>query len=273
MAPLGRREFIKLIGAAAAMAGLPIGCGTRAGVFFSDDERKTLAALADAILPPDDLPGGAALGAVEYIERLLTVFDEELPPIFAGGPYSGRAPLPDGTGAVNQFADFLPIDRVSLAAWRLEIYGSAAVEGGGPNDSVSSDQVRGAGPIVGLRERVRGILDRAHGAASLDAAGLAALIDNMDADDRRDLAQLVSEAAFAAPEYGGNIGLAGWKLTHFEGDSQPLGYSVFEAGQYRERPEAPMSTANPGADPEPMDAEVRALIEKIVAAAGGKVFP
>src|SRR5438045_8534318 len=99
MAPLSRRDFVKLVGAAVAATHLPFGCSTPRGVFFTDGERRALAALADAILPPDDTPGGAALGAVEYVERLLTVFDSDPPALYAGGPYSGRQPFSDGNGA------------------------------------------------------------------------------------------------------------------------------------------------------------------------------
>ena len=47
--------------------------------------------------------------------------------------------------------------------------------------------------------------------------------------------ELVCQAAYAAPEYGGNQGTVGWSQIHFEGDSQPLGYSLWDAanGVYR----------------------------------------
>ena len=32
------------------------------------------------------------------------------------------------------------------------------------------------------------------------------------------------EGTYAAPEYGGNAGLAGWRSIRFDGDRQPLGY-------------------------------------------------
>jgi hypothetical protein len=55
------------------------------------------------------------------------------------------------------------------------------------------------------------------------------------------------EGAFAPPEYGGNVDLAGWQLVGLEGDSQPLGFSIFDetTGAYVERADHPMSTANP----------------------------
>src|SRR5205085_6189845 len=71
-----RRELLKWLGAAAAAGALPAGCSSGVspeppGSFFTLAERQALSALADAVLPPDDTPGGAALGAVAYIEGLV----------------------------------------------------------------------------------------------------------------------------------------------------------------------------------------------------------
>src|SRR5207245_2353055 len=46
------------------------------------------------------------------------------------------------------------------------------------------------------------------------------------------------EGCFAAPEYGGNRRLGGWRMLGIEGDDQPLGYSIFSRakGDYVERP-------------------------------------
>lgn len=266
------------MGAGSAIVLLPSGCGPKSG-FLTAGERRGLAALADAILPPDDTPGGAALGAVEYIEGLLTAFDRAVPAVFRGGPYSGRQPFAaaDGTPSknfpANGFLQLLPLDRVAARAWHLKLYGSTGTAGGGPNDAV-------LGPIVGLRDQVRQGLAAAEKMAGkpleqLDAAALASLAGNLDSDFRDTLISLVAEGAFGAPEYGGNPGGAGWTLTHYEGDSQPLGYSLFDttANVYRERADAPISTANPGADPEPLDDGTRAYLTQVVTALGGKTFP
>jgi len=270
---------LQWVGAGTAVVLLPPGCSSRAGGFLTDGERRALAALADGILPPDDTPGGAALGAVEYVEGLLTAFDRAVPAVFLGGPYSGRQPFAaaDGTPSTtfppNSFVVLQPLDRVAARAWKLRLYGSTGVSGGGPNDAV-------LGPIVGLRDQIRlGIADAQKMAmkplAELDAAAMAQLIGQLDADFRDALISLVSEAAFGAPEYGGNPAGAGWKLARFEGDSQPLGYSQFDAttNTYRERADAPISTANPGADPEPLDDTTRAFLTQVVTVLGGKTFP
>lgn len=273
-----RREFLQWVGAGTAVLLLPPGCGS-AG-FFDESERRTLGALANAILPPDDTAGGAALGAVEYIETLLTAFDHDVPFIFLGGPYSGRAPAPDDHGGAssasppNGFATPVALDRVAERAWRLKLYGSSGVDGGGPNDALF-------GPVVGLRDLVKQAIVQARGAAgktpveSLDADALAQLFAGLDSDYRDALTSLVSEAAFGAPEYGGNPGGAGWRLVHFPGDQMPLGYSLFDvaAGVYRERSDAPVTTADPGGDPEPMDDDTRAFLRQLVTTLGGKEFP
>jgi hypothetical protein len=86
---------------------------------------------------------------------------------------------------------------------------------------------------------------------------------------------LVTQGAYSAPEYGGNTGLAGWKLTHFEGDVMPYGYSQYDPATktYKERADAPVSTANPGPDPEPVTADNWAFVQMIVQALGGTQFP
>ncbi len=251
--------------------------------FLSPDEQAVLAALADAILPPDDTPGGSALGAVAYIERLLTAFDDPTattpPPIFAGGPFSGREPFPDANGAPttmsppNEFQQFIALDRYNDAAWRLTVLGSAGVPGGGPNDEV-------LGPIAGWRAQVKDAIAQAVMVANgpfstLTPAAVAEVYKGLDSDLRDLLYDLVSEAAFSAPEYGGNLGLAGWKLAHFEGDVMPMGFSQYDAatGAYVERADAPVSMPNPGADPLPVSADTWAFVGQIVTVLGGMAFP
>jgi hypothetical protein len=275
--PFNRREFLKYTGAGAAVLLFPPGCSSSSS-FFADSERRGLGALADGILPPDDQPGGKALGAVAYIEGLLTAFDHPTPPIFLGGPYSGRQPFPNGDGSpsANLPTDgFQPIalDRVAERAWRLRLYGSSMVMGGGPNDAL-------LGPVVGLRDQIKAGLADAQMLAgapldSISAARMAQVIHDLDSDFRDTLIGLVSQAAFGAPEYGGNPKGAGWQLTHFEGDIQPLGYTFFDvqAGVYRERADAPVSTASASPDPEPMDADTHAFIGSVITALGGTTFP
>jgi hypothetical protein len=278
-----RRAVLKVLGASSVVS-LP-GCGDghvptppQAHGFFSDEERRALGALANVVIPSEPgAPGGGELGAAAYIERLLTAFDVDPPAIFADGPYSGRQPLPDGKGGAgasppNDFVRFRPLDRVTEKAWRIKLYGSKGVDGGALNEGVVP-------LVIGLRDLVKeGLAVAMSGATPLESLPFDQVKDifaGLDADLQTALVDLVVQAAFGAPEYGGNPGLAGWKLVHFEGDVQPLGYSLFDeaAGVYRERPEAPVSTKNPGPDPAPLDDDTRGVMAQVVAFTDGKVFP
>jgi Gluconate 2-dehydrogenase subunit 3 len=267
-AGLTRRAFLKAAAATAAAAAAPLQCRPEPA-FFSAQEFATLAALCDRILPQDGDPGALALGAPIYIERLLTAFDLPEPFVYTGGPYSGRQPFPDyRTGTPGR--DF-PTDGFRWPAapsplqelyWRAEIYGSA--EAGLPPHL----DVQAGGPRKGLRDVYR------EGLAAVDAAAIAqggAPFASLGEAERDDLLLLLDgpdglpvdpvrersfldlaiqhtiEGCLSAPEYGGNRGGAGWRMVGIEGDSQPLGYSLFSqrAGAYRERPDHPMSSPNP----------------------------
>ena len=283
-----RRDLLRYLGGIAVTTAIPFpvaGCdnGTTTPPqtgYFTDEERAALGALANAVLPPDDTPGGRDLGAVAYVERLLTAFDTPgaAPAIYAGGPFSGRAPFADDNGAPStnfppsSFATYLPLDRVKDAGWRVQIFGSSALPGGAPNDAL-------LGVVKGLRDQVKEGLATAIGGASppLDQMSQDDLITflntGLSVEFRQLVIDLVCQAAFAPPEYGGNPDLAGWKLTHFEGDQQPLGYSVWSTAQnkYVERPDAPMTTPTV-TDPEPLDQDVISMIDDVVTLLGGVVF-
>lgn len=247
---LTRRQLFRVIGGAAVLAKLPA-CGDNGDPVFSHSERTLLRGFADVVIPKDDTPGGADLGAVAYIERLMTAFaavSAQAPQIYAGGPYSGRVPYPDGTFPTRDFERFIELDRVNLAAWQTE--------------------------LATLEQRLRAGLETAAATTTksiddLAAADFQALFDASDDDFKAMMLDLVFEAAWAAPEYGGNPGGAGWKLIHFEGDSLPLGYSQWNGTAHVERPEAPLSTANPS-DPEPLTDDTRQLLATVIQVLGGR---
>jgi hypothetical protein len=232
-----------------------------------------LEALCDRIIPPDAYPGARALGAARYVARLLTAFDGPRPRIFAGGPFSRRNPFPENdTGTItslrprNEFRHFLPLTRLQDLVWRAEIFGSAAV----PELAAIDAQL--GGPKKGLRQVYREGLAKVDevaramaGAAfvHLTPAEQDTVFRALDGgafapDPRRDnrtfvdlLIQHTLEGCFAPPEYGGNRQRGGrpqgWEMIGLEGDSQPLGYSIFSRAldDYVERADHPMSTANP----------------------------
>jgi hypothetical protein len=272
---LGRREFLRALGIVLAALSMPLVRAERAvararGGFFTKQERATLEALVDRIIPPDDgTPGGKALGAARYVEQLLTALDKKKTRLYAGGPFSGRNPYPDPkTGAPsrrrprNSFKRFIPPTRTQALFWRGELFGTAGI----PELAALDAQL--GGPKQGLRDVYRAGLARVDevalatkgGAfASLSAADQDAVLTMLDMgafapDPRRDgqtftglLIGHTLEGCFAVPEYGGNADLQGWALMGLEGDVQPLGYSIFSetAGGYVERADHPMSTPNP----------------------------
>ena len=233
-----RRDFLRGVAVGAVGVALPpLGCGpgkTAPPVttgFFTADEAAALGRLADFVLPPDaTYPGGSELGTVAYVEQLLTSMDGPTPLVFRGGPYSGRSPFPDANGLAttqsppDAFDDFLPLDRIQTAAWNLRLYGSNGVSGGGPNDAVPD-----VGPTVGMRDQMKQLLDQVLTAAPAIATMTDTQVANvwaaLSSTQSGLVTELVVEAAFGAPEYGGNVGLGGWALSHFPGDQAPFGYS------------------------------------------------
>jgi hypothetical protein len=300
---LDRRSFLHLLGATLAALAAPAALARHAlararGRFFTAAERAALEALCDAILPPDHDPGAAELGAPDYIERLLLSVDAKRPFVFARGPFSGRAPFAsrDGTPARrrprNRFRDAAPLSRLQRLHWNAEILGGSAA--GLPPHLLEQ---RG-GALRGLREIYRdGLRTLDEEAAARTGLRFAELLPAERADlvlalDRSgafppepvrgrgflDLAiRHVLEGCFAPPEYGGNRDGRGWAMLGIEGDSQPLGHSIFSRAtqRYHERPDHPVSTANPdelGPDgslvPRPLGADGAAIQQSIAELTG-----
>lgn len=296
---LSRRGFLKGAGTLIAALALPLTAfervaAARRGHFLTKRELRTLTALCDRIVPPDHDPGAGALGAARYIHNLLRALDHRVPRVFAGGPFSGRNPFPDPRRGVasrrrprNDFQRFVPLTGLQELRWRAELFGSSTVP-----ELADLDAQRG-GPLVGLRDvyrqglaRVDEIARQETGTtfAKLDAAGQDAVFAVLDGsfppDARRGnrtfmdlLIQHTVEGCFAAPEYGGNHRGRGWKMVGLEGDSQPLGFSIWsdELGGYVERPDHPMSTPNPDEidAPRPLTADGLKVQVSISTLAGG----
>ena len=279
---------LKVLGAGSVATLSVPACGgddhvdAKGGGFFTEPERRALNALANHVIPSEPgAPGGGDLGAAAYVERLLTAFDVDPPALFADGPFSGRAPFSDGKGGAgargvfppNDFLRFQAIDRVTEKAWRIRLYGSKATPGGTLNEGLVP-------LVIGLRDLFKDGLRKVVAEAkapteTLNAAQLRDVFLGLDTELQKALVDLVSQGAWGAPEYGGNPDLAGWKMVRYEGDVQPFGYSILDeaTGIYHERIDQPLSTADPGPDPAPMDAETHKLLEKVVAFTDGKVFP
>jgi len=274
--PITRRSLLQLLGAGAGLVLLPRchSSSPPAYRFLTPEEVLGLGALADAILPPDQEPGGSALGTCQFVDRTLSAF-EGGGPVWAGGPDSGRAPLPaaDGTASTqfptDSFNTALPMDRVHQLYWRYLVYGSTVQPG--PNDALD-------GPYPGYQAIIRTGLANAQAKSQslfglplekLEYANSITVVQDLLADTTNGGAEFitllmtfVAQACFAAPEYGGNTNLGGWKIAHWEGDRQPLGYSWYDpaTSNYQEDPNAPVSTANPYPDADPIDSDTATLV-------------
>src|SRR5258708_10929707 len=182
--------------------------GGGAARFLSLAQRRILAAACARLAPADDNgPGAVEAGAVDYIDGLLGAFLVYPPRIWAGGPFSGRF------GGEASFASFHRLTAVEELAWRTRIEGSKGI----------AERER-LGPVAGLQERY------AEGLAALGADFPALPPEEQDhrlrsAGSFLDLLyQHVCEGLYAAPEYGGNRDLAGWRSIGYLGDVQPRGH-------------------------------------------------
>ncbi len=295
-----RRQVLRWGVAGSTLALLPgrglFGCGGTVKLaqpdFLSAEEKQTLTAITARIIPTDALPGAVEAGAAEYINRLLTLVPTEDAPtgnVFAGGPFSNRNPFPDQkTGAPSatfppdDFLNFIPLTRLQLMSWRVQLLGTAAVPG-------SDFNAAELGPVIGWRDQYRSGLaqietlsQQSYGTSFADLTP-----DQQDTvlgdlnKQNSDFIDLITghtlEGMFCAPEYGGNTNRVGWKLIQYDGDSMPLGYSIYDATtmSYNERTDKPSSTANPDEDFTGMDATTVQFLTLLVKAAspGQPHFP
>jgi hypothetical protein len=234
---LSRRRFMQvgLYGSAVLLIPVgPLGCGDDSqeggergqgrtdpsqeeGRFFDDQQYETVDALTGFIIPEDQDPGAVSARVVDFIDFLLGAFKVDPPRIYAAGPFSGRH------GGENGFSVYLPLSRVKEIAWRNYIEGSRGI----PEREFN-------GPVVGIQEiYTKGIeeLERISqsrfqaGFKDLEPGQQKTVWKRMDTRFRDTVFAHTVEGMYAAPEYGGNQDLVGWKYIHYEGDRQPIGYT------------------------------------------------
>src|ERR1700758_1907941 len=134
--PLTRRSFVAAGGAFGLLALAPAPlvrdllaqatAATGDGHFLNAHELDTLRAVCGRLVPgpPDDPDPGAIEAKVpEAIDMLLAAFEFDPPLIHAGGPFSNRA------GARrDDFAHFVPLDRLAELGWRIRIEGTRGLK-------------------------------------------------------------------------------------------------------------------------------------------------
>lgn len=215
-----------------------------------------LGAPADPACPSADVDGDGSITAADLQRAASAIFAHR--PIYAGGPFSGRQPFGDfatGTATTqfpgNSFASSLPLNRMQRLSWEVRLNGAESVA------EVAANPLATSLAIVDLRRKY------SEGLAAIESTSQQQFQKSFVAlsADEQDQVLAASDAAFyelvtqqtvegmlCAPEYGGNRNLIGWQLTGFDGDSQPLGYTLgFDegAGAYIERSDKPNSRPNP----------------------------
>ena len=184
--------------------------------FFTSHQAAVVEAATARIAPgPADDPAEAGhpgareadvTGYVDTMLGALGALDSAAPPIFAGGPWSNRH-----TSGPDLMARFMPLDPVARIAWRRRL-------------TAWQDQYRKG--IATLDKLAGGDFAKASATAQdkiLAGSGASSFTSL--------LFEHTIEGLYAAPEYGGNRGLAGWKDIGFPGDIQPRGYTAEEVSR------------------------------------------
>jgi hypothetical protein len=177
--------------------------------FLTPRQYAVLEAVCARLVPADDAaPDAAEMGAADYIDTLLGAFTFTPPRIWAGGPFSGRF------GGDPSFSAFEALSPAEELAWRTRLEGSLGLP-----------ERERLGPVTGLQE----IYTRGLAQLGEDFPGLSAAAQDDRLRAAGDFTHLVyghvCEGLYAAPEYGGNRGLAGWRYLNYNGDVQPRGYT------------------------------------------------
>ncbi len=202
---------------------------------FTPRQQQMLVKLANFILPRHSpTTGQPVFDIVNYLETFLSAFDQDPPKIYAGGPFSGRHPLPGDPAPSNAFEEFLSLSRYQRLAWKLRLEGPESL-GQEPfvflSDTLKND-------YTGLRD----ILSEGLSSAITLEDGMAprpvmagVLLSAAGPDFNHVFFALLAEAAFSAPEYKGN--LATWPEIFYPGDSLAAGYSGTEISDPDPRPD------------------------------------
>lgn len=238
---ISRRRFMQvgLYGSAVLLIPVgPLGCGDdtqeggqegqgrtdppqEEGRFFTNQQYETVDALTGFIIPEDQDPGAVSARVVDYIDFLLGAFKVDPPRIYAAGPFSGRH------GGENGFSVYLPLSRVKEISWRVHIEGSEkavpewkTLTGREHIKGLQEIYTEGIEELESISQRIfqAGFKDLEHGQQPV-------VWRRMDTRFRDTVFGHTVEGMYAAPEYGGNQDLVGWKYIHYEGDRQPIGYT------------------------------------------------
>ena len=224
-AELTRRTFLRGTGAVGLAALVPIevlsACAAQhPSNPFSEHEMSLITEATARLIPgPHDdpaevgHPGARESNVAGYIATLIGALGYTPPRVYSGGPFSDRS-----GSAVDEMADFAPLSHVTANAWRRRL-------------STIRDSYHAGLSELDRRARKKG----SSGFLGLDALGKDRILAGnfkvvpLPREFTGFTDMLFShaiEGTYAAPEYGGNRNLVGWKDVGFPGDVQPRGYTA-----------------------------------------------
>ena len=185
-----RRRDLLASAAAIALTGCAAPTPASGLRFFTPEEAASVAAIAERLIPTDDLgPGAGAAGAARFIDRQLAGAYGSSRDLYMRPPFLPGAPSQGGQSPLTPPARY----RAGLAD--LDTHCRAAFAGRGFADLTPARQDR----VLGALEQ-GWITPGGGGRAFFDLV----LRDTID-------------GFFADPSYGGNQGMAGWRLIGFPG--------------------------------------------------------
>jgi hypothetical protein len=233
------------------------------------DRHRGAADLTAIVLQLDSPVDSACDGADVNYDGMITAADArsaevalfEGKPIFAGGPFSARQPFGDFAAGQatdnfprNAFNDFLPLNRLQRLSWTVRLDGADGVP------EVADNPLVLGSPFVNLRGKYRqGLTELDRISAEMFGPNFFRLttdeqdmvIAELPSDFVNMVTEHVMEGLLCDPVYGGNRDFVGWQLVGFDGDSQPLGYTLGfdeDTQLYIERTDKPNSKPNPTED-------------------------
>jgi len=231
----------------------------------------------DPACPGADVNADGMITSADARSAEIALFEAK--PIFAGGPFSGRQPFGDfATGGItnrlprNAFEDFLPLNRLQRLSWTVRLAGAAGVP------EVADNPLATELPEVDLRrkydEGLAQIDQMAEERFQLNFFQLTeAQQDEVLADLPMAFLSLLTEHTIEGllcdPVYGGNRDRTGWTLIGYDGDSQPLGYTLGfdeETQRYIERADKPNSKPNPDENCNGFSARVVSFLSVVASA-------
>ena len=171
---------------ALAQAGQNRGALASGCVFFNASQARTLEAMCDQIIPPDDAPGGKAAGTLYFIDRALALWEPE-----------SRWDYVAGLEGVDESSQVLFQARFADLKWEQQTQVLQALEQGTAPGRVWSNFRVGRGPV--------GPYPTGETAGNAARAFFGVVVRH------------AMQGYYGHPKYGGNRDGASWKMLNYVG--------------------------------------------------------